>query len=103
MAAVDRPTLDEVAVRLGADPLDARLPAVREAALETQASVCTSGLPYDASMHEAALRRAAFLWGSMPHTLGVLDTGTDLGAQYLPMYHPDWDMLEAPHRSIVVA
>lgn len=102
--AYQPPTVEEVAVRLGADPSDVRLPSLLDAALETQATVCNVGV-YTASLHEAAIRRCAFLWASMPHTLGVLDTGDTYGVQYLPLYHPDWDALEMPHRidKIVVA
>ena len=96
------PTEAQVAERLGLDPSDARLPGIREAALLVQSRVCEVD-PFDAGLYEAALRRAAFLFSSMPHTLGVLDTGTDYGVQYLPLYHPDWDALEVGRRKIVVA
>lgn len=99
------PTVDDVAARLSVPPDTPNLPRVLDvvlnAALEAQANVCVTD-PYSAGLHEAALRRAAFLWTSQGHSLGVLATG-DFGVQYMPMHHPDWDLLEAPHRTVWVA
>lgn len=97
-----RPSVADFAARVGVPETDPRLPGLLDAALLVQSRVCET-VPFDAALHEAALRRAAFLWASVGHTLGVLDTGTDYGVQYLPLYHPDWDALEVGRRNIVVA
>lgn len=97
-----QPSVADLAERLGVPPADPRLPGFLAAALLVQSRVCETD-PYDEGLREAALRRAAFLWASTAHTLGALDTGTDYGVQYLPMYHPDWDLLEIGRRVVVVA
>ena len=95
------PGVADAAQRVGVDVADPLLLPLLEAALETQRSVCVQE-PWNWPMHEAALRRFAFLWSSKPHSLGVLDV-TDYGTQYLPLYHPDWDLLEMPRRKWPVA
>ena len=95
-----KPTVEEAAERVGASPTDPLLPGLLTSALNTQAKVCDCTTdPYTAELHEAALRRFAFLWASKPHTLGVLEVN-DFGTQYMPLYHPDWDLLEFDRRTI---
>lgn len=96
-----RPTLDQVAAQLGADPTDPRLVLAYDAAVFVQEHVCHVD-PYTPGLAEALHRRVGFLWASRAHTLGVLDTGTEYGTSYMPMYHPDWDMLEGPSRIMVL-
>lgn len=101
MTIAQAPTLAEAAERVGADAADPLLPPLLAAALGTQRSVCFQE-PWTWELHEAALRRFAFLWSTKPHTLGVMDV-TDFGTQYLPLYHPDWDLLEMSRRQWPVA
>lgn len=95
------PTVQDAADRLGVDPSTPGLSAILTAALDVQAQVCTVD-PYTDALHEAALRRVSFLWSSRAHHLGTVDNGYGV-TQYLPMFHPDWDMLETGARHIPVA
>lgn len=87
------PTITDLAERLGVDPATPSLPGVLASAIDVQAQVLAPDVTYAERHHEACLRRAAFLYASIPSTLGVIDSGVGV-SQYLPLYHPDWDMLE---------
>ena len=100
MAAV--PTLDEVAGRLGVDPADPALGSCYAAAVEQQQQHCDTST-YTDSLAEALYRRAANLWASKAHLLGVLDTGFEFGVQYVPRYDPVVDQLEGPWRLVGIA
>ena len=91
------PTLAEAAARLRADDTDPVFVACYESAVAQQATVCDVSA-YNAALFEACHRRIANLWASKSHTLGVLDTGTDFGVQYVPQYDPMLDALERPYR-----
>jgi hypothetical protein len=98
---VARPTLAEVAARIpGGDPGQVR--PLYDAAWEQQCHHCYTN-PYHPDLAEALHRRVANLWASKGHTLGVLDTGTDFGVQFVPRYDPVIEALEGPHRRMVVA
>lgn len=95
--SVDRPTLQESADRLQADPSDPVFSSCHAAAILSQDMDCHT-LTYDSRLREALERRVANLWASKAHTLGVLDTGADFGASYVPQYDPVVDGLERPYR-----
>lgn len=97
-----RPTLDEVAARLGVDPSDVDLAGMYDAAMGQQNNHCTVD-PYTPELAEAFYRRVANLWTSKAHTLGVLDTGSEYGVQYVPRYDPMVDQLEGSARHIPIA
>ena len=95
------PTLAEVVARIPGGSEDAVRP-LYDAALAQQCHYCCIS-PYHPDLAEALQRRVANLWASRGHTNGVLDTGTDLGVQYLPRWDPMVETLEGPHRFIPVA
>lgn len=91
------PTLAEAAARLKADESDAVFVSCYSAAIAKQGEDCDVSM-YTETLREAAFRRVANLWASRAHTLGVLDTGSDYGLQYVPRYDPVLDDLERPYR-----
>jgi hypothetical protein len=96
------PTLVEVAARLGVPADDPDLGLMYAAAVEAQAAYCLIEV-YTDGLAEALYRRAANLWASRTHTLGILDTGLDVGVGYVPRYDPVLDALEGPWRIVAVA
>ena len=96
-----RPTLAQVVARIPGGTEDAVRP-LYDAAWAQQCHYCCVD-PYHPDLAEALIRRVANLWASKAHTLGVLDTGTEFGVQYVPRYDPVVDALEGPHRKIPVA
>lgn len=72
------------------------------AAVRQQAEACIVD-PDDPALAEALYRRVANLWASKAHTLGVLNTGFELGVQYVPNYDPIVDQLERHARRIAIA
>ena len=94
---MEAPTLQESADRLGVDDTDLVFRSCYEAAVLSQDMDCHT-LTRDARLNEALERRVANLWASKAHTLGVLDTGADFGASYVPQYDPVVDGLERPYR-----
>lgn len=96
------PTLQDCAARLNVDA--PALAPFYDAAVRQQCEACTFQVsPGDPALAEALHRRVANLWASKAHTLGVLDTGSDLGVQYVPQYDPVIDALERHARQIAIA
>jgi len=98
----DRPTVDEICARLSVPAGNPMVAEMRLAAIGQQDSDCLTD-PFTDQLREALFRRTANLWASKAHTLGILDTGLDLGVAYVPRYDPVIDSLEGPFRRIPVA
>lgn len=96
-----RPPIDVCAERIG-ELVSPDLHAMYNAAIEQQCAACYTD-PYTVALGEALIRRVANLWSTRAHTLGVMDTGFDLGVQYTPIFDPTIDALERPFRKIAVA
>lgn len=94
-----KPTVDDLLSYLALDgdnyPPDQAQQAL-DAALDVQASLCAVA-PYTASLHEAALRRAAAILAGRGAPLGQMDAGP-FGQFPLIRFDAHIERLEADHR-----
>ena len=93
------PTLEAVAARIGGDPSSVVVQAIYDATMshvrESGRFVCD---PWTPAHTEYVYRIAGNLWASKAHTLGVVDTGGDVGPVLTPRYDPVADRLMSPYR-----
>lgn len=73
----------EMAARLGADVTDPDLAAVYGAGMDDMRAYFMCD-PWTAAHTEAMYRVTGNLWATRGATLGVIDTGSDFGATYIP-------------------